>query len=77
MTDDFGSKVVLYLLFSKVDSPFGFLLLIYGEKNEAEVPKSMFELQKISPLHKWSHVSNNLSVMNNNEPSTSDGKLIS
>ena len=76
MTDDLGSKVVLYLLFRKVDSPFGFIQLIRAEKNGIEVPKSKFDLQKNSLLHKWSQVSNILSVINSHEPSTSETSQI-
>ena len=72
MTDDLGSKVVLYLLFRKVDSPFGYFQLVRAEKNEIEVPKSKFNLQKNSLLYKWSQVSNILSVISNYEPSPSN-----
>ena len=49
-----------------------FIQLIRAEKNGIEVPKSKFDLQKNSLLHKWSQVSNILSVISSHEPSTSD-----
>ena len=51
MNDDFGSKVMLYLLFTKERpplSPLGFLQLIRAERNEIVMPKGMFKLQRIA-----------------------------
>ena len=52
MTDELGKEVLLNVIFKKVESPFGFLQLVSAEKNGIEVPKTLFNLQKNSLLHK-------------------------
>ena len=45
-TDAFGRKVLQFIHFKKVTSPFGFLYLVSAEKDSMEISKGMFSLQK-------------------------------
>ena len=60
MTDNIGSKVVLFLNFKSIISPFGFLQLHCAEKDGMTVPKNTFDLQKNNVLHKY-HIGNDFS----------------
>ena len=44
LTDDLGSKVILFLHWKKVVSPFGFLQLFEAKKNGMTVPKGKFDV---------------------------------
>ena len=46
MTDDIGSKVVLFLNFKSIISPFGFLQLHRAEKDGMHVPKTLLTYKK-------------------------------
>ena len=72
MTNLVGSKVILFLKFTKVQSSFGFLHLKRAEKNGIPIGKSIFELQKNSLLHKWSQVKNIIETLKCHEPSRTD-----
>ena len=64
MTDTLGKKVIQFLHFREVESTFGYLQLLSAEKNGFEVPKNKFELQKNNLFHKWSQLSDIISVLN-------------
>ena len=69
--DAIGRKVVQFLHFKEVNSPFGFLHLVVAEKDGFQIPKKKFSLQKNSLLHKWSQVAEILNTINNHEPESS------
>ena len=52
MTDAIGRKVMQFLHFKEVNSPFGLLHLVVTEKDDFQIPKKKFSLQKNSLMHK-------------------------
>ena len=72
VVDDTRRRVVRFLSFKRVQSPFGFLQLMKVEKHGYEILKRIFTLQANSLLHRWSQIEEVLTVINNQEVSTND-----
>jgi hypothetical protein len=73
-----GSRVLEYLSFREVKSPFGFLHLLKAERDGYEVPKKNFILQKNSLLNRWSQLDGILEAIRSYVVSSSDhlGKIM-
>lgn len=72
VTDKLGKEVVQFLLFKRVQSPFGFLFLERIEKYGYEISKKLFNLQKNSLISRWSKIDEILVVTRRFEPSNED-----
>ena len=72
VTDKLGKKVLQFLHFKHVQSPFGFLFLEQVEKYGYEIPKKLFNLQKNSLISRWSQTDEILAVTRKFEPSNED-----
>jgi hypothetical protein len=64
LLNDTASKVIQFLWFRKVESPFGFLYVVRVEKDSYEIPKHNFTLNKNSRLNTWSQLSDIFDVIN-------------
>jgi hypothetical protein len=72
LLNDTGSKVVQFLSFRNIQSPFGFLYLVSVEKDGYEIPKGQFVLNKNSRVNTWSQLSDVFNVINKHVPSNID-----
>ena len=71
-TDPTGRRVLMFLHFRQIVSPFGFLYLVGVDKSETPLSKSLFSLQKNSLVSKWSQIDDIIHKIKHYEPSNDD-----